>query len=395
MAFNPAEEARLAEEAKRIAASADGKERGAALAKAALAETDKGAAFDYLSAQISALEQQSKHTLAADVGSFNTELGKLRAEVSPGLNGKGMTGGSATVLTGVMDDKTFGAASVGVTGSMNGKGELGDPTLSARWVSPALIDSKDSRLEAVAISAVGVTIPTNDRQFAGADVSIAIGGVVFDKPTGVALTGLASTDGTGKDPALWGRVSGNVYEDANTRLAANLNGGFDTASQQGNAGLGLFAEHKLNKTSTVYASAGATVNDVGGKNELAAMFTLGATFDMMPTTKAAEKTAAAPSNNEALPSQLNAVATQAKPASAQTENIAKYDFLELAKTDQQKVLAIMAKAYQSAYPDVSPKQARETILQELTAANYFVDSHGTKTFKDDTLVQTAEHSLSR
>lgn len=365
------DQARL-QEAARILAIQDETARKAALVDAASKAANPGDEFNNLSKAISKLEAENKHTLAADVTSFNTPVGTLRAEAATGLNGQGLTGASASMFTGVMDNPTLGAASVGVTGSMDGKGALGDPSLSARYVTPTLINNPDSSVEAVGIGAVGVAIPTTDRQFTGADVSLAAGGVVFDKPTGVAFTGVVSTDGTGKAPAVWGRVSGNVYEDDSTKLAANLNGGYDTANKTATVGTGLFVEEKISPTSTVYASASLNVGDVGGKNNLGAAFNLGATFDVMPTQEQkAQSTSSAP------PTQV---------AEAEKPHNLNYDFRSLSKEDQKTVIGFMTE---------STGKPEAEIRSQLEKAGYKVNAHGTENYKDDTPMRVEEQVASR
>jgi hypothetical protein len=55
----------------------------------------------------------------------------------------------------------------------------------------------------------------------------------------------------------------------------------------------------------------------------------------------------------------------------------------------------MAKTYQSTHPDVSTKEAKTVILDELAAAKYHVDAHGTKSRADDTPAQAVEAGAQR
>lgn len=44
----------------------------------------------------------------------------------------------------------------------------------------------------------------------------------------------------------------------------------------------------------------------------------------------------------------------------------------------------MAETYMTTHPDVSTKEAKSIILDELAAVKYHVDAHGTKSRADDT-----------
>lgn len=61
----------------------------------------------------------------------------------------------------------------------------------------------------------------------------------------------------------------------------------------------------------------------------------------------------------------------------------RYNFLDLSKHDQKRVLTLMASAYKKANPDLTMQEARSEILDRLAASNYLVNNHGTPSYRDD------------
>lgn len=67
-----------------------------------------------------------------------------------------------------------------------------------------------------------------------------------------------------------------------------------------------------------------------------------------------------------------------------------YNFLELNRKDQQKVLNMMASAFKKEHPDLTLREARTELLDRLAASNYFVNAHGTSSYRDDTVLENTQ-----
>jgi hypothetical protein len=346
--------------------------------------------FDFLSIKLEKeLEATGKHTLAAEGSHFQTEPGHIRAEINTVFTEKGFATSNATVLTGVMNSAEIGSLSVGATGALNNQAVLSEPKVQARYTTPTLIDQKDSNWEAVAAIVASSNIPTADRAYTGDDVAFAVSGVLINKVRGATLTGSVITNANGVIPTLWGAASENIYEDKNARLAANLNGGYNLNSKQGGVGAGLFVDYKLGANATLYGSTGFLVNNVGRTNDVLYTAGLGLEFGAAPAP--AKESSAAVLQPESAIATVTSAASASNPAAKNLD----YNFRDLSEKDQQKVLMLMAETYQKINPDVSTKEARSIILNELAVAKYHVDAHGTKSFEDDTPQRVEAYVASR
>lgn len=391
MAFNQEEEAKLAEDARRIAAIADETLRDAALTQAARSSTSPAEAFDHLNAALKAAEEEAKatgkHTLSAVVETFNTSPRVIRSEFSAGFDPQGFTGAGASVATGLFDGKTFGegndvgAASAVLSGGVNKQGALGDPGVALRYVSPTLINDKDSAFESVAIGVVGANAPTDGREFTGKDVPLAVGDVLIHKDSGAALTTVLGTDATFKSVDAFGRISGNVWEDDKTRVDLNVHGGYNTGTQEGRAGAGVFVDHKLDSTTTVYAGLNAEINDVGGKNALGGGAFIGATFDVMPEVKPAMPTNSI-QNLEFPPIVSSATTVQADEGLFKNKGVESfYSIKEYDLASQEKIKGFMKDTFVKAgYTDAEAPLAVEAALKK---SHGYVSNRGTETHLDD------------
>lgn len=347
-------------------------------------------AFDFLSIKLEQeLEAAGKHTLAADGSNFQTEPGNIRAEINTVFDKSGFVTSNATILTGVMNSAELGSLSVGATGALNNQAVLGEPKVQARYTTPTLIDQKDSNWEAVAAIVASTNIPTTDRAYTGDDVTLAASSVLIDKELGATYTGTVITNANAVSPTFWGAASENIYEDKNARLAANINGGYNLASKQGGVGAGLFVDYKLGANATLYGSTGVLVNNVGSTNDVVYTAGIGITFGAAPAP--AKDSGAAVLQPESITSTVKSAPSASNQASKNLD----YNFRELSEKDQQKVLTLMAETYQKIHPNVSAKEAKATLMNELAIAKYNVDAHGTKSFEDDTPQRVETHVASR
>jgi hypothetical protein len=347
-------------------------------------------AFNFLSSTLEKeLAATGKHTLAADGSHFQTEPGHIRAEINTVFTNNGFATSNATVLTGVMNSAELGSLSVGATVALNNQADLSEPNVQARYTTPTLIDQKESNWEAVAAIVASTNIPNTDRAYTGDDVAFSGSGVLINKERGATFTGSVITNAKAVSPTLWGAASENIYEDKNARLAANINGGYNLDSKQGAVGAGVFGDYKLGESSTLYGRAGVLVNNLGSTNDVAYTAGIGITFGAAPAS--AKESGA----NALQPESASATVTSAASASIPAAKNLDYNFRDLSERDQQKVLTLMAETYQKIHPDVSTKEAKANIMNQLAIAKYNVDAHGTKSFADDTPMPAVEHLAQR
>jgi type IV secretion system protein VirB1 len=259
----------------------------------------------------------------------------------------------------------------------------------APWVAPqtmAAIVKTESQFNPLAINInAGAKL---ERQPSSKEEAV-VSGVLINKERGATFTGSVITNAKAVSPTLWGAASENIYEDKNARLAANINGGYNLDSKQGAVGAGVFGDYKLGESSTLYGRAGVLVNNLGSTNDVAYTAGIGITFGAAPAP-------AKESSANALQQELaSASVTSAASASIPAAKNLDYNFRDLSERDQQKVLTLMAETYQKIHPDVSTKEAKVNIMNQLAIAKYNVDAHGTKSFADDTPMPAVEHLAQR
>jgi hypothetical protein len=266
-----------------------------------------------------------------------------------------------------------------LSGGVDKQGALGDPGLAFRYVSPTLINDKDSAFESVAIGLVGVNAPTDGREFTGKDVPLAAGGVLIHKESGAALTAVLGTDATFKSVDAFVRISDNVWENDKTRVDLNVNGGYNTGTQEGRVGAGVFVDHKLDSTTTVYAGVNAGIGNVGHGNNLSGGGFVGATFDLMPVVTPATSTNSQ-QNLEYPP--VNSAATAQADGLFKNKGVESfYSLKEYDPASQEKIKGFMKDTFVKAgYTEAEAPLAVEAALKK---SHGYVSDRGTETHLDD------------
>lgn len=400
----------LADRSKLIYAQKDEEKRSAEIVKVTAGYgNDMGLAYTEVMTNLRRYQELADANKGIDPATANFVVGPGGVNVSAAtkITSQGYGGFTSEVLVGAHLPENAGTSlALGGGVSVDARNKVAGGYLTAQYVGKDLVGNPEASVEVLPILKPTIVRGAEDKTSANVllgAVTAQSNGFTHTDATIVAndgnLTQFHRTAYRINEPLGIEGLDASVY----TTEAANIFTPKDGFGVRGLAlGAGAFVNKDIGSGNALYADFNLTALNVetSGFGDVVLGAQGGLKFGA-PPAPANVKVESAPADasynldvlnaNEAARAGKTTVSVPAAPAS---ENVAAasspatknldYNFLELSEKEQQKVLTLMAETYKTTHPDVSTKEAKSIILDELAAVKYHVDAHGTTSRKDDT-----------